>query len=255
MRHNTCSIRTRSLSSLSLSKRSRSSFCLSISSLCRSRRRFSRSSRSRCSCSVISRRLGGGVDKIAKWNIQETFAFHTSTYLNNTTYYLYYLTILPAHLCSSTGALHPLLHSLFLHLLKWQDVFIFVGKRTLPALHHLKLGQAGDKCEQQPTDKTVSYKLCFLTCTILGGISHFGLGLCIPILTKGWKKRTSYIIIHPLKNVLVTMFILYCIYSTIKQIMNRSYFFKIPPSSKRPHAEQRIPSGIYWHHLAWAFDL
>lgn len=83
---------------------------------------------------------GGGVDKNKKWNIQQTFPFHTSTYLNNTSYYVYYPTMLPAHLCSSTGALHPLLHSLFLHLLEWQDVLIFVGKRTLPALHHLKLG-------------------------------------------------------------------------------------------------------------------
>lgn len=62
--HGTCSIRTRSLSSLSLSKRSRSSFCLSISSLWRSRRRFSRSSRSRRSRSVISRRLEEDKSKV-----------------------------------------------------------------------------------------------------------------------------------------------------------------------------------------------
>lgn len=150
-RHSTCSIRTLSLSSLSLSKRSRSSFCLSISSLWRSRRRFSRSSRSRRSRSVISRRLEGDKRKVKppaktfrmpRFNPSHMYE-HTST--------------LPADFCGSTDALHPLAHSLFFHLLKWQDVLAFVRKGTL-LVHHLKLRQTGDtQVLKEATDKMIRY--------------------------------------------------------------------------------------------------
>lgn len=111
---------------------------------------------------------------------------------------------LPADFCSSTDALHPLAHSLFFHLLKWQDVLVFVGKGALLVLHHLKLRQAGDtQVLKEPTDEIIPSKLQYPT--ILGGISHFGL-LCMATLTKGWGKKdcqNSFLIIIFWQNAFV----------------------------------------------------
>lgn len=137
----TCSIRIRSRSSLSLSIRSRSSFCLSTSSLCRSLIRFSLSS---CSRIIRMRSLSRRSRSANSRRLDITKNSITKCCLSTLLFYLRMKrkACLPAQFHSPVNAFHPdhaITHPLFLHLLKWQELFVDTFVKHGAAFLHLQV--------------------------------------------------------------------------------------------------------------------